>query len=81
MPKDEREEPKPTNTVEPIHVNAAEFEMLTRALHPESAPVLPDLKIDPLERKAPVLADEVIAPPPTNAPAVSSDWPQGTPIV
>jgi hypothetical protein len=69
-------EPKATNTIEPIHVSNAQYDLLTRALHPEVTSVLHDLKIDPPEPNVPAVMDGAVQLPL----AVSPDRP-GTPIV
>jgi hypothetical protein len=70
-----------TNTVEPIHVNDAQYDLLTRALRPGVAPVLKDLKIDVTEPSGPGVVDEAGQPHPANPRVVSPERPPGTPIV
>lgn len=79
LPKEE--ETRAANTIEPIHVNDAQYDMLRRALRPEVAPVLHDLKIDVPEPNAPGFVDGAGQPPPANLRVVSPDRPPGTPIV
>lgn len=80
LPKEE-EKTKGKNTVEPIQVNDAQYDLLTRALCPEVAPGLKDLKIDVPKLKAPGFVGGAGQPPHANPRAVSPDQQQGAPII
>jgi hypothetical protein len=67
LPKEEEMKPDP---VRPIHIDDAQYALLTRALRPESARVCKDLESGPN-----------ISPIVEKADQPSADQPPGTPIV
>jgi hypothetical protein len=72
---------EPVDTVQPIHLDEAQYLGLTRALHPTDTPVLKDPQPDaPGSGPVPV-ASEASQPPPANLRVISRDQPPGTPIV
>ena len=79
LPKDEKT--TTADTLKPIHLDDAQYALLTRALRPSVAPELKDLPIDAPGSNVPAVVTEASPPPPANPRAVSPDRPPDTPIV
>jgi hypothetical protein len=76
-PKEEKAEP--ADTV--IHIDDAQYCLLTRALRPEAAPVLKDLRADVPGSDASAGAGGISQPAPADLRTVAPEQPPGTPIV
>ena len=61
------------DTVKPIHVDDAQYALLTLALRPGITPVREGLEVDPSGPSVPAVVDNARQPP--------ADQPSGTPIV
>lgn len=72
---------KAIDTVEPIHIDDAQYVLLTRALRPLTAPVRKDLEVDPPGPNVPALIDKASQPPAAIPGTISADPPSGTPII
>ena len=72
---------EPIDTVKPIHVDDAQYLLLTRALRPEIVPVREDREVDVPGPNIRAIADRVSEPPAVIPGIVSTDQPSGTPIV
>ena len=70
-----------THTVTTIHLDDAQYALLTRALRQSIAPELEDLQADAPGSNVPADVTEASQPLPANLRIVSPDRPPGTPIV
>lgn len=77
----EEEKTKPIDTLQPIHVDDAQYLSLTRALRPSAAPVVRDSPVDVSGPNAPAVVGEASQSTPGNSHSVAPDQPPGTPIV
>lgn len=69
-PKEEKTEP--TDPVQPIHLDDAQYCLLTRALRPAVVPVRKDIAAD---------VPKALQPAPANPAAVAPEQPPDTPII
>jgi len=79
LPKEE-EKPRPVDTVQPIHVDDAQYIQLTRALRPTPG-AIPERQAPASAPTAAAVTGEAAQSPPANPPSVSPDQPSGNPIV
>jgi hypothetical protein len=79
LPKDEKT--TTADTVKPIHLDDAQYALLTRALRPSVPPDPKDLEVDAPGSNVPAVVTKASQPPPASHGAVSPDRPPGTPIV
>jgi hypothetical protein len=70
-----------THTVKTLHLDDAQYALLTRALRESIAPELKDLQADAPGPNVPAVVTEASQPLPANLRIVSPDRPLGTPIV
>ena len=75
------EETKAIDTVKPIHLDDAQYILLTRALRPGVAPVREGLEAGPTGPNVPVVAEKASPPPAPDQPCASPEQPAGAPIV